>query len=88
MTKFPLLIGAKVTVKESCRVPLGKGRWRVTANHVNSRLTVVDGNSHLLPQGGEVIIDGPAVIYIVINEPGSENSLSAFAELIDDISSA
>lgn len=86
MPKFPLLIGAKVTVKESCRVPLGRGRWKVTANHINSKLTVVDGKHHLLPPNGEVIIDGPAVIYIIINESGNENSLSAFAELIDDIS--
>lgn len=80
--KFPLLIGAKVTVKESCRVPLGEGRWRVTANHVDSKLTVVDGNSHPLPSMGEVIIQGPAVIYIVINEPGHEVGISAFAELL------
>lgn len=85
--KFPLLIGARTTVvKESCKVPLGRGRWKVTADHVDSKLTVIDGKHHLLPPNGEVIITGPAIIYIVVNEPGSENSLSAFAELIDDIS--
>lgn len=87
--KFPLLIGARVShVKESCKVPLGKGRWRVTANHVNSKLTVVDGNSHPLSQGGEIIIEGPAIIYIKIDVPGNEDSLSAFAELItNDVNS-
>lgn len=86
--KFPLLIEARVShVKESCKVPLGKGRWRITANHINSWLSVVNGELHPLPQGGEVIIEGPAVVYIVINKAGDEARVNAFAELItNDVS--
>ncbi len=85
--RFPLLIGIRpkyANLDNLAMVPLGRGRWRITANHTNSKLSVMDGKLHLLPPGGEVVIEGPAIVHIIITEAGDEAGIDAFAELISD----
>lgn len=86
MPRFPLLIGARPKfIGISAKVPLGVGRWRVTANHVSSELIVDNGSSYPLPRDGMVVIEGPTIVSIIILMAGDENGIDAFAELIHDI---
>jgi hypothetical protein len=75
--KLPLLIGVKPKlVREGPAVPLGNGRWRVTSNHRDTSLALVV-NGAPVPLG---IVHGPCTIIVVITLPGTEDSISAFAE--------
>jgi hypothetical protein len=89
--RFPLLIGARPRfVKQGPTVPLGEGKWFITADHRDSRIAVCHAFSSkpfALLNGKPLEMLGPVKIFIMILAIGTEDEINAYAELAHDLSS-
>lgn len=84
--RFPLLIGARPTfVRRGPTVPLGEGKWLITADHIDSRVAVCHAFSNrpfALLNGKPLEMLGPIKVYMEILMAGTEEEINAYAELM------
>lgn len=83
--KVPLLVAARPRfIGESPRVPLERGRWRVTADHKDSTLYFCRGSSPPVQLNGVPLIveitEPSELVWLQFAFKGREDCVHAFAE--------